>query len=158
MFPIRTLLLTIALLTGCGPSLDDQENKARAALNAKDWAGAVAAADLALAHPDADAAAKWRSEQIKLDAMAGNAQGADVMAALERLAGTYAAQVTPALYRALADKVKTAGDTMGAIDILAAGDKRFPAEHDNFVKAIDELKAGGMDPAEIEKLKALGYL
>lgn len=158
MLPNRAALILLALLAACGPKLEDHENQARAALNGKDWAGAIAAADLALAHPDADAAAKWRAEQIKLDAMASDGQGTEVLTSLERLGATYAAQVTPALYRALADKVKTAGDTMGAIDILAAGDRKFPAEHENFVKAIEDLKAGGMDPAEIEKLKALGYL
>jgi hypothetical protein len=63
------------------------------------------------------------------------------------------------MYRSLADKVKTAGDTTGAIDILAAGDVRFPDDHASFVEAITALQSSGeLDPAEIERLKALGYL
>jgi hypothetical protein len=66
--------------------------------------------------------------------------------------------VTPALYRSLADRLKTAGDTTGAIDVLAADDKRFPQEHEVFAKDIAGLKQGSLDPAQVEKLKALGYL
>jgi hypothetical protein len=43
--------------------------------------------------------------------------------------------------------------------VLTAGDKRFPAEHASFVEAIETLKSSGsLDPAQVQKLKALGYL
>lgn len=156
----RPALLVLALLslTACGASLQDQENEARGALNARDWAKATQLADAALQGAGADKAAAWRLEQIRLEALAGEGKGAEVASSLERLAGSYAGQVTAALYRSLGDKLKAAGDTSGAIDVLAAGDKRFPDEHESFQAAIDALKAGSLDPAEIEKLKALGYL
>jgi hypothetical protein len=61
------------------------------------------------------------------------------------------------LYRSLADKARAAGDNPGAIEILAAGDKRYP-DDPSFRQAIDELKAGAVSPDEVAKLKALGYL
>ena len=151
----------LALLLACGASLADQEKAARAALDARDFAKARQLADAALASPDAakDAPTAWRVEQIRLEALANDKQGKEVASTLERLAGTYAAQVNAALYRSLADKLKVAGDTSGAIDVLSAGDKRFPADHQAFVDAIGALQAeGNLDPAEVERLKALGYL
>ena len=106
-----------------------------------------------------DAATAWRLEQVRLEALARSGKGADVKKELDRLAGTYAAQVNASLYRSLADKAKAAGDTAGAIDVLTAGDQRFPAEHASFVEAIEALKSSGsLDPAQVQKLKSLGYL
>jgi hypothetical protein len=106
-----------------------------------------------------DAAAAWRLEQIRLEALAKSAKGAQVKSELDRLATAYPKQVNASLYRSLADKAKEAGDTAGAIDVLTAGDQRFPAEHASFVEAIDALKASGtLDPEQVQKLKALGYL
>ena len=45
-----------------------------------------------------------------------------------------------------------------AVAILLAGDERFPEESDKFKAQIQELQAGGLDPAEIERLRSLGYL
>ena len=43
--------------------------------------------------------------------------------------------------------------------MLTAGDERFPDEHASFVEAIEALKeASSLDPAQVERLKALGYL
>ena len=73
--------------------------------------------------------------------------------------GAYPNQVSAALYRSLADKLKTAGDVPGAIEILTAGGQRFPAEHASFADAIGALKdAAPLDPAQVQRLKALGYL
>jgi hypothetical protein len=106
-----------------------------------------------------DAAASWRLEHVRLEALAKTGKGADVARELARLATPYPTQVSAALYRSLADKAKQAGDVSGAIDVLTAGDQRFPAEHASFVEAIDALKAdGGLDPAQVQRLKALGYL
>ena len=156
--PLTALL---ALLIACGgASLADREQEARDALTARDVAAGQQLAEAALADAAAasDAAASWRLEQIRVDALAAAGKGADAAKALEALADKYAAQVKPALYRAAADKAKSAGDTSGAIDILAAGDARFPAEHEQFLEAINELNNASLDPEEVEKLKALGYL
>jgi hypothetical protein len=159
---IRWILACAALLVACGgKSGADYHTEARAALDAGRPADAIGVADEALARDDVkqDAASAWRLEQVRLEALARAGKGGQVKAELDRLAGTYPKQVTASLYRALADKAKEAGDTAGAIDILTAGDQRFPAEHASFVEAIDALKAAGnLDPAQVQRLKALGYL
>lgn len=153
------VLLLLLVLTACQGSLADKEKEARAALDARDFAKARQVSETALAGAaSGDAATRWRLEQIRLDALANEKQGAEVASSLERLAGAYPTQVTPALYRSLADRLKAAGDTTGAIDVLAAGDKRFPQEHELFAKDIEALKQGNLDPAQVERLKALGYL
>lgn len=156
----RFVLPLLLLLCACNSSLADREKQARVALDTRDFAKARQIAEAALqdATPGKDAATSWRLEQIRLDALANQKQGPEVVASLDRLAGPYGPQVTPALYRSLADRLKTAGDTTGAIDVLAAGDKRFPQEHEVFAKDIAGLKQGSLDPAQVEKLKALGYL
>lgn len=157
-------ILLVALLTAggtlaaCGgASPDALRAEAQAALSAGDPAKALQLADQGLTVAKGDKAAAWQLEQLRLDALAQSKQGAQVVSELERLSKDYAAQVTAPLYRSLADKAKAAGDTSGAIDILAAGDKRFP-EDPTFKAAIEELKGAGMNPEEVEKLKALGYL
>ena len=162
MAPRLLALLFVIVFAACGgKSAADYQREAQAALDGKDLAKAVAIADEALAQEAIrrDAAATWRLEQVRLDALARSGKGAQVKTELDRLAGTNAQQITAALYRALADKAKAANDTPGAIDILTAGDQRFPAEHASFVEAIDALKKGGtLDPAQVERLKSLGYL
>ena len=156
----RFAFLLLFLLAACEASLDDREKEARTALDARDFAKARTVAEQALAGSAAssDAATAWRLEQIRLEALAHDKQGPEIVTSLERLSGKYGPQVTPALYRSLADKLKVAGDTTGAIDVLAAGHEKFPQEAQAFVKDIDALKQGKLDPAQVEKLKALGYL
>jgi tetratricopeptide (TPR) repeat protein len=154
-------VLALALAACGGKSAADYANDARAALDAGDTAKAIAVVDEALAKDAVrqDAAGAWRLEQVRLDALAKAGKGADLLTHLERVAGTHPQQVNASFYRSLADRVKAAGDTSGAIDVLAAGDKRFPAEHESFVTAIDALKSsGGLDPEKIKQLKQLGYL
>jgi hypothetical protein len=156
------IILAAAFLAGCGSkSPADYHTEARTALDTGDAPEAIRVADEALAQDAVkrDAAAAWRLEQVRLEALAKSGKGAEVTRELERLAGTHPAQVTASLYRSLADKAKAAGDVPGAIDVLAAGDRRFPAEHASFVEAIDALKStGSLDPAQVQRLKALGYL
>jgi hypothetical protein len=156
------ILILAALVVGCGgKSAADYHKEARAALDGGNAAQAIKVADEGLAQGAVkqDAAAAWRLEQVRLEALAKTGKGSEVRKDLERLAGTYPTQVTAALYRSLADRAKDAGDTEGAIDVLTAGDKRFPAEHTSFVEAIDALKStGSLDPAQVQRLKALGYL
>jgi hypothetical protein len=154
------VLPALLLAMGCEASLAEREKEARQALDARDFAKARQVSEQALASSAAadDKPTAWRIEQIRLESLANDKQSAEIVTSLQRLGGTYPTQVTPALYRSLADKLKTAGDTTGAIDVLAAGHERFPSEAQAFVKDIDELKQGKLDPAQIEKLKALGYL
>ena len=157
-----TVVVLGALLAGCGgKSAADYQKEARAALDGGDFATAIGRVEEALGQETVrnDPAAAWRLEQIRLEALAKAGKGGEVKTGLERLASAYPNQVNASLYRSLADRVKTAGDTTGAIEILTGGDQRFPAEHASFVEAIQAIKsAGGIDPAQVEKLKALGYL
>jgi hypothetical protein len=159
---IWPILVFAALVVACGGrSAADYHRDARAALDAGDAAAALRVADEGLARDAVkrDAAGAWRLEQVRLEALAKSGKGGDVKRELERLAGTYSGQVSASLYRSLADKTKDAGDTEGAIDVLTAGDKRFPAEHASFVEAIETLKSSGsLDPAQVQRLKSLGYL
>jgi hypothetical protein len=157
----RWIVLLAMLVLGCAGSAADYDRDARAALDAGDFPKAIQVVEEALAHDAVkhDAAAAWRLEQVRLEALARSGKGAQVKSELDRLAAAYPKQVTASLYRSLADKAKEAGDTSGAIDVLTAGDQRFPAEHASFVEAIDALKATGtLDPDQVQRLKALGYL
>jgi cytochrome c556 len=119
---------------------------------------AIAQSDKAIELAKGDKALVWQVSQIKLQAMA---RGGDPAAAtlLEQLASEYAAQIKSPLYMSVASELKKAGQTSAAIDVLDAGNKRFPAESEAFTAAIQELNATEeLDPAEIQKLQALGYL
>ncbi|MES2641385.1 MAG: hypothetical protein V4850_17975 [Myxococcota bacterium] len=158
--PLLAALFLTAALTGCesGPSAEDLQKGVESAMAAKDYPGAVTKADEALKNEAIakDAAKAWRFESMRLQALADGGKGADVASSLERLTGAYDKQVTPALYRSLADKLKIAGDGEGTVTVLDAGLKRFP-EDPSFRAALDDLK-NSADPEEIERLKALGYL
>jgi hypothetical protein len=160
-WPVAVVLFGAILVACGGKSAADYQNEARAALDGGDAPKALAVAEQALGQDAVkkDPAAAWRLEQIRLEALSKGGNGALVKTELERLAAAYPKQVGASLYRSLADKVKAAGDTPGAIDILTTGDQRFPGDHASFVEAIDALKsAGGIDPEQVEKLKKLGYL
>ncbi len=152
--------LLVAVLVGCGggPNPEELQKGVEAAAQAKDFAGAVTKADEALKVEAIakDPAKAWRFESLKLDALADGGKGAEVVAALERLSGAYEKQLTAAQYRKVAEKLRAAGDSKGANDVLVAGDKRFPGDP-SFKEAINALNAAA-DPAEVERLKALGYL
>ncbi|MDP2305895.1 MAG: hypothetical protein Q8P18_07685 [Pseudomonadota bacterium] len=158
--PLVAALVLAAALSGCdtGPSAEDLQKGVESAIAAKDYPGAVTKADEALKNEAVgkDPAKAWRFESMRLQALADGGKGADVVTSLDRLRGAYDKQVTPALYRSLADKLKVAGDGEGTVTVLDAGLKRFP-EDPSFQAALDDLK-NSVDPEEIEKLKALGYL
>lgn len=158
--PRSLVSLALLFLAACGASLADQEAGARSALDGRDFAKAITLVDAALKDPAAasDKAAAWRLEQIRLEAQANDKQGAAVLSAIERLSADYGPQITAPLMRSLADKLKASGDVKGAIDVLAAGDKRFPDQHDAFMKDIEALKGAGLDDAATEQLRSLGYL
>lgn len=158
--PLLAALLVGLALSGCasGPSAEDFQKGVEAAMAAKDYPGAVQKADEALKDEAIakDPAKAWRFESMRLHALGEGAKGAEVVAALERLKLPFEKQITPALYRSLAEKLTVAGDGEGTIKVLDAGLKRFPGDP-SFQAALDDLKKSA-DPEEIEALKALGYL
>ena len=145
----------------CSGGAGDLEEGARTALASGDYALAMekANAGLEAAQKQGDRAANWRFELIVLEAMSRSGQGLAVVGELERLSKDFPKQVNAKLYLSLGSHAKEAGDTNGAIELWASGDKRFPAEGESFKAAITALQsAGDLAPEELEKLKSLGYI
>lgn len=152
--------IVLHLLVGCasGPDVAALQAGVDAAIAAKDYGSAVSQADAALKLPEvtAEPARAWRFASARVNALAAGGKGGEVLANLEQLSGAYAAQVTASLYLSLADKVRAAGDGAGCANLLDAGLKKFPEEK-AFQAKIEEMKSS-VDSAEVERLKALGYL
>ena len=159
----RAILLTpvigLVCLIGCGPDVEQMKDEAQRALSVGDFSRAREISTRALEEiPESEKRLIWSLERIHLEALARENQGEEARETLERLAAEYPAQANATLYLAIASYLRDAGGTSGAIDILLAGDERFPEESDKFKAQIQELQAGGLDPAEIERLRSLGYL
>ena len=163
MHPRRAILLTplvgLLFLIGCSPDPEQLKDEAQQALSVGDFsqAGEISARALAQV-PESDKRLIWSLERIRLEALARDNQAAEALESLERLVTEYPAQADASLYLAIASYLQGAGGASGAVDILVAGDKRFPEESEKFEAQIQELQAGGLDPAEIERLRSLGYL
>jgi hypothetical protein len=156
---LLTPLLGLMLLIGCGPDVEQLKDEAQQALSVGDFSRAREISTRALEQlPESEKRLTWSLERIRLEALARDEQAGEVRVTLERLAAEYPAQANATLYLAMASYVRDAGDTGGAVDILIAGDERFPEESEKFKAMIQELQAGGLDPAEIERLRSLGYL
>ena len=156
---LATFALLAALVVGCGEKAADAKEAAQAALDGGDYPTAIVEADKAVGMAGDDKPVIWQSQQIKLQALAKSGEGAKAATLLEQLAGQFAAQAKSPLYMSAANDLKAADQTSAAIDVLDAGKNRFPDEADKFVSAVQELQTTEeLDPAEIEKLKALGYL
>jgi hypothetical protein len=157
---LLTPLLGLAFLIGCGPDLEKMKDEAQHALSVGNFSQSREISTRALEQlPESEKRLGWSLERIRLEALAREGQAGEVLETLERLAAEYPGQANAILYLAIASYVKEAGASSGAIDILIAGDKRFPEDSEEFEAQIQELhEAGSMDPAEIERLKSLGYL
>ena len=158
---MRWSWIALCLAMACGGGDLNVEEAANTAMSAGDFGVAMdkASTGIESARASGDPAAVWRLEMIVLEAMARSGQGALVVAELERLSADYAKQVNAKLYLSLGSHAKAAGDTNGAIELWAAGDKKYPAESALFKREIEALQsAGTLDPAELEKLKTLGYI
>jgi len=163
MHPRRTILWTpligLLFLIGCSPDPEQLKDEAQQALSVGDFSQAGEISTRALAQvPESDKRLIWSLERIRLEALARDSQAAEALETLERLATGYPARANAPLYLAIASYLQEAGDASGAIDILVAGDKRFPEESEKFEAQIKELQASGLDPAEIDRLRSLGYL
>jgi tetratricopeptide (TPR) repeat protein len=154
-----TPLIGLVFLIGCGADPEQLKGEAQQALSVGNFSQAGELAKSALEQaPESDERLIWSLERIRLEALAREKRAAEALQTLERLNSEYPAQANASLYLAIASYVKEAGDASGAIDILVAGDERFPGESEKFEAQIRELQADGLDPAEIERLRSLGYL
>ena len=152
-------LLGLSFLIGCGLDLEQLKNEAQDALSVGNFSQAREISTRALEQgPGSDERLTWALERIRLEALARGGETADARDTLERMAGEYPSQVNASLYLAIASYLHEAGDAGGAIEILVAGDKRFPEESEKFKTQIQEFEASGLDPAEIDRLRSLGYL
>jgi predicted Zn-dependent protease len=154
-----TPVIGLLLLIGCGPDLEQMKNDAQQALSVGNFTQAREISSQALEQvPPSEKRLVWALERIRLEALARDNQGEAAQEALERLAAEYPTQANASLYLAIASYLREAGATSSAIDVLVAGDERFPEDSEKFEAMIAEMEAGGLDPAEIERLKSLGYL
>ncbi len=151
------LALCGAPLAGCGKSADDYAKEAQAALDAGDAAKAQQEANEGLKAAGSDKAVAWRLEKVRVDALAKEGKGKDIVADLAGLKTAYPTQATAQFYKAVADKLATAGDKDGQLAVLDAGNKSFPDDA-TFKTAIEGLKGAANSPEDVERLKALGYL
>jgi predicted Zn-dependent protease len=154
-----TPVICLALLIGCGPDPEQMKSDAQEALSVGNFSQAQEITSQALERvPASDTRLVWALERIRLEALARDNRGEDARQALERLASEYPTQAKASLYLAIATYLRDAGGTGDAIEMLAAGDERFPEESEKFKTMIEEMEAGGLEPADIERLKSLGYL
>ena len=155
-------LAVIATLCGCEMSRQDHLIEARAALAdaAYDDAAAAAEAGLRAAAADAqdglDDATSWGLELAKLEAHARAGHGEEAKAQLARLAQLHPNRVEASEYFATAHQLRGAGAGTAAIEVLDRGAILFPYEP--VIGRMIEVSGESGDPAELELLKALGYV
>lgn len=156
-----TPVLGLLFLIGCSPGVEEMKSEAQQALSVGNFAQARDVSSRALKQaPESDKRLTWSLERIRLEALARSGDAEATRSTLERLSSEYPDQSNAALYLAIATYLKDTGPdgASGALDILIDGDQRFPEQSEKFKALIQEIQAGGLDPAEIERLKSLGYL
>ena len=155
-------LAAIASLCGCEMSRQDYLIEARAALADAAYDEAIAAAEAGLEAAAAgsqdvlDDATSWGLELVNLEANARAGHGEEAKELLTELASLHPNRVVASEYFATAHQLRGAGAGTAAIEVLDMGAILFPYEP-VIGRMIDEASAGG-DPAELELLRALGYI
>lgn len=150
-------VLLAALLAGCAPSAQESLADARSQLADASYADAVASAEAGLA-AGPDAVTAWGLELALLEARARDGRGAAALAQLERLAEVHPERLPPTQYSAVAYQLRTGGDGPAAIQVLDLGVKRFPGDPNLERLIADSKTAPGVDAAELQMLKSLGYI
>ena len=161
---ISLLLLAGLVFTSCGgASLDDLKTSAKAALASGDPVAALDAVDAGLKQAKVDGADKatiWSFEDLRLQALAKAGNADETVKELDRLAGDYGTQVTPALYTKLTSYVMET-DLLAAVSVLDAGAKKFTDDKAAFEALAGSLATKATESGDTEamaKLKELGYL
>jgi tetratricopeptide (TPR) repeat protein len=153
---ISCLLMIAVFALGCGGSAHDELTAARGALADADYEDALAAANSGLAD-DPDDTTQWGLELVKLEALARGGDGAGAAAQLNALAERHPNRVPVTQYSATAHQLRAAGRKPEAIEVLDAGVKRFPDEA-MLVRLIGAEDSEGMESAELDMLRSLGYV
>jgi predicted Zn-dependent protease len=153
---IACLLLMVLAGLGCGGSAHDELALARQALADADYSEALDAADSGLAESP-DEVTGWGLELVKLEALARSGDGAAAAAQLNALAERHPDRVPVTQYSATAHQLRAAGRKPEAIQVLDAGVKRFPDDA-MLVRLIGAEDSAGMESAELDMLRSLGYV
>ena len=148
----------MTLLAGlaCGGSAHDDLASARQALADTDYPAAVEAAAAGLAKGP-DEVTEWGLELARLEALARSGDGEAARTHLNSLAERWPDRVPVAQYAATADQLRAAGSKPEAIQILDAGLQRFPDDA-VLVRLIGADDSSGMESAELDMLRSLGYV
>jgi len=153
---ISCLLLVSLFGLGCGGSAYDDLATARQALADADYVEALASANAGLAE-DPDEKTQWGLELVRLEALARGGDGAGTVSQLSALAERYPDRIPATQYSATAHQLRAAGRKLEAIEVLDAGVKRFP-EETMLVQLIGADDSSGMESAELDMLRSLGYV
>jgi hypothetical protein len=143
-------------------SRQDHLIEARAALADAAYDDAVAAAEAGLRAAAAgsqdvlDDATSWGLELAKLEAHARAGHGEEAKAQLAQLAQLHPNRVEASEYFATAHQLRGAGAGTAAIEVLDMGAILFPYEP--VIGRMIEVSGESGDPAELELLRALGYV
>ncbi|MFV1978511.1 MAG: hypothetical protein ACC649_04085 [Myxococcota bacterium] len=143
-------------------SRQDHLVEARAALADAAYDEAVAAAEAGLRVAAAgsqemlDDATSWGLELAKLEAHARAGHGEEAKAQLAQLAELHPNRVEASEYFATAHQLRGAGAGTAAIEVLDMGAILFPYEP--VIGRMIEVSGESGDPAELELLRALGYV
>ncbi len=151
------MLVSAALLCGCGGSAQDHLAEAREEVAAGSWSGALESADAGLASGP-DATTRWGLELVKLEALARAGEGGMAKQQLELITSLHPDHVPPTQFSATADQLRSAGAGPEAIEVLDMGLKRHPGDP-TLERMIGAASSSGeSDPAELEMLRSLGYI
>ena len=149
-------LLVPAACGGSDPT--KQADDAQSALSEGDYAEARSQAEAGLkAAGTADKNLAWRLERIRVEALAMQGDGQEVLTTVARLSGDYPQQCNATYYGKLGTLLVAAGQPGRAVDVVHAGIEKFPdrkADFDGLIKSIEESG----DAEALATLKTLGYL
>lgn len=155
-------VLVLTLLSACGgKSPADCCAAADEALKKGSYAEAQSRAEEGLALNGTDAGTNWKLERIRLEALAGKGELAQVLAGLTAAAAKHPGMVDDQLYAKLGTALADAGKLVEAIELVEAGKQAFPEKaksFDGLVASIKKAAQEGGDNAAVERLKQLGYL
>jgi hypothetical protein len=153
---IACLSLMALLAVGCGSSALDRLAEARQGLADAAYDDALAAAELGLA-AGPDERTEWGLELVKLEALARAGRGEAAEAQLSALAAAHPDRIPVTQYSATAYQLRAAGAKPQAIQVLDAGIQRFPGDA-MLVRLIGAADSSGMQSAELDMLRSLGYV
>jgi len=135
-----------------------QADDAQAALSSGDYGEARSQAEAGLkAAGTADRNLAWRLERIRVEALAMQGDGPEVLSTVSRLSSAYPQQCSATYYAKLGTLLVDAGQPTRAVEVVHAGIEKFPdrkADFDGLIKSIEE----GGDAEALATLKTLGYL